>query len=34
MATSIPMMFLNVKGSCNKVYPKARTRHVFRWPST
>ena len=34
IATSIPMMFLVVKGSCSKVYPKARTRQVLRCPST
>lgn len=34
MAISMPMMFLSVKGSCSSVYPKARTRHVFKWPST
>lgn len=34
MAMSIPMMFLEVKGSCKRVYPNARTRHVFRCPST
>jgi len=34
IATRIPMMFLIVKGSCSRVYPKARTRQVLRCPST
>lgn len=34
MATNIPIMFLSVNGSCSKVYPNPRTRHVFRCPST
>lgn len=34
MATTIPTMFLAVKGSCSRVYPNPRTRHVFKCPNT
>lgn len=33
-AIKIPIIFLSVNGSWSSVYPKPRTRHVFRWPST
>lgn len=34
MATRMPNMFRRVKGSCNRVQPNDRTKHVLRWPST
>lgn len=34
IAMRIPIMFLAVKGSWSKVYPKPRTRHVFKCPKT